>query len=267
MNQCSQAKLSDKQVEIQEVPKEEARLGEVVIQVFDRYLSKRDIWHLHLRMLQGGGQVLYANFNHSLRQLVANSQFDRLVFKDGTPTISGFVDRTTQVSFKSVTANMFVLVQISSELWEYSTAGRPLWEALVECFAQLVEKSLRVTRGSGHYLRMILFTRSKGIVKSDPEAAVGEGLLVDHDRYAKPKSKPEPVDFYDVFWEGWARVLPTASELAARVRQVCMSMHEEFHGKTTSEAVLCCETGGGDWSPVAELSGLRISRQLAVQFQ
>ena len=23
-------------------------------------------------------------------------------------------------------------------------------------------------------------------------------------------------DFYDVFWEGWARVLPTASELAAR---------------------------------------------------
>jgi len=257
---AQQAKVSDKQVELQEVPKEEARLAEVVIQVFDRYLSKRDIWHLHLRMLQGGGQVLYANFNLSLKQLVTNSEFERLVFTDGKPAISGFVDRTTEVSFKSVTANMFVLVQISSELWEYSMAGRPYWEALIECFTQLVEKSLRVTRGSGHYVRMILFTRSKGVAKSDAEANGGSWLQVEQDTYAKPKNKIEPKDFYDVFWEGWARVLPAGQELAARIRQVCMSMHEEYHGIKTANNTSTGPTGGADWSGVSAKSMTEASK-------
>ena len=55
--------------------------------------------------------------------------------------------------------------------------------------------------------------------------------------------------------------------MASRTPAKRKATADTAEGKTTSEAVLCCETGGGDWSPVAELSGLRISRQLAVQFQ
>lgn len=71
---------------------------------------------------------------------------------------------------------MVVLVQISSELFEYGLVGRPYWEALIDCFMALVDKSLRVTRGSGHYVRMIIFARIRG-------AAELGSVRVDQDLY------------------------------------------------------------------------------------
>ena len=72
-----------------------------------------------------------------------------------------------------------------------------------------------------------------------------------------PTGSVQTEDFYDVFWEGWARVLPAGQELAARhgyewmqatlcavlhrrqlfrIRQVCMSMHEDGQ---------CCKRSSG----------------------
>ncbi|CAJ1413777.1 unnamed protein product, partial [Effrenium voratum] len=232
------AKIVDKQVELRVADKVEARLAEVVVLVFERYLSKRDIWHLHAAMMQDGGQILYANFDYVLRQLVPNSQIDRLIAA-GKSVHSGLVDSATEVSFKSATANMVVLVQISSELFEFGLSGRPYWEALIECFQTLVDKSLRVTRGSGHYIRMMMFTRVRGV-------KLGPNFKVDQDTYAKPKESPTDVeDFCDVFWEGFARVMPSAPVLAARIRRVCMRLHEEKHGRVDPGSQAWCDD---EWS-------------------
>lgn len=126
-----QGKIFDKQVELQVAERREASLSEVAVLILDHYLSQRDIWHLHAAMMQDGGQILYANFDYMLRQLVPNSRIDRLIsMATNEPVLSGLVDHGTEVSFKSTTANMVVLVQISSELFEYGLMGRPYWEAL-----------------------------------------------------------------------------------------------------------------------------------------
>lgn len=233
-----QGKIFDKQVELQVAERREASLSEVAVLILDHYLSQRDIWHLHAAMMQDGGQILYANFDYMLRQLVPNSRIDRLIsMATNEPVLSGLVDHGTEVSFKSTTANMVVLVQISSELFEYGLMGRPYWEALIECFMTLVDKSLRVTRGSGHYIRMIMFTRIRGVPLS-PD------VHVDQDLYAKPKTvKDGDKDFYDVFWEGFARVMPSTAALAGRIRRVCMRLHEEKHGRVAK-----VRRSDDDWS-------------------
>ncbi|CAK9065173.1 unnamed protein product [Durusdinium trenchii] len=59
-----QARIIDKQVELQVADRREARLAEVAVLILDHYLSQRDIWHLHAAMMQDGGQLLYANFDY-----------------------------------------------------------------------------------------------------------------------------------------------------------------------------------------------------------
>eukprot|EP00913_Durusdinium_trenchii_P010006 g9391.t1 len=142
--------------------------------------------------VDGDGQINYEEF---VKMMMAN-RIERLISAATRETVmSGLVDHGTEVSFKPMTANLVVLVQISSELFEYSLVGRPYWEALIECFMTLVDKSLRVTRGSGHYVH----------------------VRIDQDWYAKPKTLPDgDKDFYDVFWEGFARVMPSTASLAAR---------------------------------------------------
>jgi len=157
------AKINDKDVELREVSEEEARLCTVVMVISDRYLSKRDFWHMHLPLMQEGGEVLYARYDHNLQQHIPNSRIEKLTAPEQRSVFSGVVSQDTEVSFKSYNTTMFVLLQLSAELWTTGLGGRPYWEVLLECFAQFVEKSLKASAsdGNGHYIRFVLFARAR----------------------------------------------------------------------------------------------------------
>lgn len=214
---AERAKLTDKDVELVEVPEEEAHVDSMVMVLGERYMSQRDLWHMHLAMMQESALLLYMGFRQNLRQHISTSSIERLAIgkhQVQKEVCCGLVSTNTEVTFRSGSANMFVLLQVSSELFQFGLSGRPYWELLVGCFLQLVENSLRVQScdytTTGHYIHMILFARARG-------ASAGESAAPEHDCS----------DYYDVFWEGYAKAMPPAQVLAARVRQVCMCLHEQ----------------------------------------
>lgn len=219
--------IVDREVELRVVSDEEATLSEVIFVVTDRYLSKRDIWHLHIAMVQDGGQVLYSADDRGLRQLIPKSRIQQLAAgPDRTPVFSGLVRSSnpgTEIYFRSETANMFVLIQVSAEMWEYGPSGAPYWESVLECYAELLERSLRVpasANSNGHYVRMVLFARVKNNYRP-----LDEPLPLESESH---KYDGEYEDFYDIFWEGFTSAMPSSQILVGRARRVCVGLHENW---------------------------------------
>lgn len=225
---ADQAKMTDKEVELEEVAEEEARLDEVVMVLGDCYMSSRDVWHLHLAMMQEGGQILYHGFERNLWPHTPRSRVEKMGAK-GKELVCGLVKPSTDVVFKSGTANLFVLIQVSAELFSYGLAGRPYWQVLLDCFAQLFEKALKVpgSEGNGHYVHMVLFARAKRR-DSDRSDEMRRHFVRSETTRLTPSGEYE--DFYDVFWEGFVKAMPPPAQLLSRVRQACVSLHERSCG-------------------------------------
>uniref|UniRef100_A0A7S4W338 Vacuolar membrane-associated protein Iml1 N-terminal domain-containing protein n=1 Tax=Alexandrium monilatum TaxID=311494 RepID=A0A7S4W338_9DINO len=198
------ALLRETEVEVQEVPEEEAELQEVVMVLMDRYLSKRDIWHLHLSMMEDKGQVIYGGFEHNLLQHIPNSRIQTLKGAEG-PMRAGCVTPRTKVVFRSGSANVIVLIQVSSELLAFSLSGRPYWEVLLDCLTQLVERSFKApgTSRLGHYVRIVLFARAwrqapRQAESASPSCADGTPRRRQHHDPASPSSQGARWQFQDL---------------------------------------------------------------------
>lgn len=319
------------ELELLSVGEDEPVLEEVVFVLLDRYLSKRDLWHLHLTMMQECGALIYSCYEHNFSHHIADSRIESMSFaakefihatitkdewKDGSgrsredagwkpgregrlasraildllddasvekwrevdkagsgpeageveildvasvekegpayraglrekdvithvdgleataqnvekalkatsvairvkrlyeagdseQCVCGRVSPDTKVVFKSGSINMFILIQVSSELLTHGLAGLPYYEILLECFAHLVDNSIRV-RGAdtsdGHYIRIVLFARARE-------------------------------DFYEVAWEGYAGALPQTTDMVERIRWVCLQLSKSARGDTAA---------------------------------
>lgn len=238
------ANIGSREVELEVVTEEEAQLDAAVLVVGDRYYSKRDIWLIHSSMMQTGGQLLYSAFLGNLRQQCPDSSVRDLKGPQGQDVRCGLVHQGTALTFRSRSVNIFVLLQVSSELLNYGLAGRPYWDVLREAFAQLVDKCLRTTSTSnGHYIRMVLFVRTLKKCKSEDGNAwtgaadcrgAGESAALETGNGAPScgvqgdTKAEETTDYYEVFWEGFAKQMPPTGKLAARVHSVCASLHERW---------------------------------------
>eukprot|EP00929_Paragymnodinium_shiwhaense_P115061 TRINITY_DN8366_c0_g1_i1.p1 TRINITY_DN8366_c0_g1~~TRINITY_DN8366_c0_g1_i1.p1 ORF type:complete len:1302 (-),score=320.47 TRINITY_DN8366_c0_g1_i1:377-4282(-) len=220
---ASLAEFGDEEVQLLEVEEKEAKLQDVTIVLFDRYLSKRDLWQLHLAMMQEPGEILYAGHNRNFREHLAENRIERLSLpgegnRPPLDAISGAVGVNTELTFKSGSSSVFVLVQVSAELLSFSPTGKPYWERLLECLRQLVDKSLKLESlvgvGDGHFLCMVLFGR-----------ALREGGRCPCGGASLPQKYD---DFYEVFFEGFARTLPPTERLIGRVRELFLWLHEDY---------------------------------------
>eukprot|EP00931_Biecheleriopsis_adriatica_P004944 TRINITY_DN106528_c0_g1_i1.p1 TRINITY_DN106528_c0_g1~~TRINITY_DN106528_c0_g1_i1.p1 ORF type:complete len:1275 (+),score=282.41 TRINITY_DN106528_c0_g1_i1:79-3825(+) len=219
------AKLTDKEVELQEVREEDAKLGQMVMVISDLYMSKRDIWHMHLDMMKERGRLIYRGFSQNLHEHVLNSRIEKVLGADGKELFGGLVTEKTEVTFRSSSSNLFLLIEVSAELFTFGLAGRPYWEILLECFGQLIEKSL-MQRGSsvGHYVHMVLFARAEPSVQKGPRTP--KTPHKGHEYFAR--GPPEGTeDYYEVFFEGFARALPPTQQLLEKVRQVFVTLVEQ----------------------------------------
>jgi len=241
------AKINDKDVELREVSEEEAQLAGVVMVISDRYLSKRDIWHMHLAMMEDGAELLYSSYSHNLQSHIPNSRIEKLIGPGQCSMFCGLVTRSTEVSLKSSSATMFVLLQLSTELFATSFSGRPYWELLLECLAQLIEKSLKTSAsdGNGHYIRLVLFGRAWEASKHPcqdkcrcdfdmqgpaPSHAGLYGVTPERDSSTSTfltvdQASADHEDFYSTIWEGFAKAIPPGKYLINAVRRTFIDLH------------------------------------------
>ncbi|CAE7203586.1 cdc48, partial [Symbiodinium pilosum] len=142
----------------------DAALKEMVMVIGDTYMSKRDLWQLQLAMMQHRGRLIYRGFRRNF------CEHERLVsFKDGKPVACGMVGVKTDVAFRSSSTHMFLLIEVSSELFSFGLFGRYYWEVLLECFGQCLERACAVPSGkrsTSHFLRIVLFARAKDVGKA-----------------------------------------------------------------------------------------------------
>jgi len=332
---AEKASLTDKEIELIVCEENEAWIGQIVLVMGERFFSKRDLWHFQLAMLQDEGHLLYRGcVDNSVQMHLHTAYIESLTGPSPIheQVLCGIIREETQMKFKSSSLNLFVLVQLSAELWAFGLSGRPYWDVLLECLSTLVEKSLRQAGGSeiknGHYIHMILFTRARkpkhrrqhtaqhtssrrcrsssvGLQKASPSLATGECSLTPQRRQraiscvssgsdVTPQIKPqkeelvpdspsqvplespqfeeadilppleppssvwapeaafatelagepgapcsEPTtspcgpgteqdyeDFYEVFWEGYAKALPPVQVLVGWLRQIILRLAE-----------------------------------------
>lgn len=221
----------DKELDVQQVTDSEARLTTVVMVLSDRYMSKRDVWHLHHAMMEPHGPLLYSA--PDFKNFKEHIPFSRIVrmLKGRENYLSGSVDTSTQVTFRSASSNMFILIQVSSDLFEYGLGGHPYWHMLLESFHQLLSKLVKARHPDsvGHYVHVLLFARVR-------TGLPGEGT-----------SDGAYRDYYDIFWEGFARSMPKEDKLMDRVRQVLHGLAErrsngENEGRSAKDERDLCVT-------------------------
>lgn len=200
------ADFTDKEVQIEVVEAESIQLDHAELIIRERFLSKRDLWHFQMVLSQDGGQVLYSGLTPPFVEHVYKARLTQLAVnqeRHRRPVFSGVASPKTQIRYRSSSAVMFLLIQVSAELWSSSLSGRPYADMLVECFGTLLEKSLKSSSSDGHYVFMILFMR---YAKEEKESS--------------NESEGEFEDLYEVFWEGYARMMPPIAKLLQRLRHV-----------------------------------------------
>ncbi|CAE7830799.1 cdc48, partial [Symbiodinium necroappetens] len=121
----------------------EAALKEMVMVIGDTYMSKRDLWQLQLAMMQHKGRLIYRGFRQNFCEHVPSSSIDKLVSADGKAAACGMVGVKTDVAFRSSSTHMFLLIEVSAELFSFGLFGRYYWEVLLECFGQVPGTGMR----------------------------------------------------------------------------------------------------------------------------
>ncbi|CAJ1334434.1 unnamed protein product, partial [Effrenium voratum] len=156
--------LLDKKAQLEKAKDSAADLQNVVMVISDVYMSKRDLWHLHLAMMQQRGRVLYCGYNN-FSEHVPSSNIEQLVGADGRAVSSGTVGVKTTVTFRSSSTHMFLLIEVSAELFRYGLMGLPYWQMLLDCLGQCIERVCTVSgKRISHYLRIVLFARRRPTV-------------------------------------------------------------------------------------------------------
>lgn len=181
------------------------------VSVKHQYVSSSEMWRVKLRI---SGKSVF------LKELVTVSgspmQVERIVLMDGDDALSGIVTHDTKFTFRSKSAQIFWLVQLSREMWDFAGDGRLYFELILdfirECLNRWKEKHVE------HLLTIALFAR--GYHAREAGAAGSE----------EPSIPPEAeyTDFYRVILKSrrTSSILKNPESLIRRLKR-------EFHAFPT----------------------------------
>ena len=94
--------------------------------------------------------------------------------KKPAPYVCGLVGPRTQVSFRSLTAEVFLLIEISRELFDFSIAGEELYEQVLKFVRDMLERQR--TRNCNHDVTLVMFGRSPSVIGADHGGHVHGGM-------------------------------------------------------------------------------------------
>lgn len=216
---------NDKRARLENAEESAAMLKQMVMVISDVFLSKRDLSHLQLAMMQQRGRLIYCGYGQNFCEHVPKSTIEQLLGMDGKPAFCGSVGVKTDVVFRSSSAHMFLLIEVSADLFQYGLMGLPYWQILLDCLGQCIE---RVCVASGkrmsHYIRVLLFARRKPTEGSALGRRSPSATRKEFSAYGPPENHQ---DYYDVIFEGYASAMPSPQELRSRVSQIFLTLLEE----------------------------------------
>ena len=136
----------------------------ITISFKDQYLGSPDMWRLVRTGQMSDNHCTAMNtvlkLGHGVEAHVEklyNRNKEEMVDRNNKP-LAGLITKGTQVAFRSMSATIHVLIQMSAEMWEFSPSGNLYFEKAVNLFlADLWAKydALRVT----HAVTIVLFGR------------------------------------------------------------------------------------------------------------
>eukprot|EP00913_Durusdinium_trenchii_P020900 g19638.t1 len=160
---------NEKRAKLEVVEEGAAALKRMVMVIGDIFLSKRDLWHMQLAMMQRRGRIIYCGYSQNFCEHVPRSHIEQLLGADGKPVFCGSVSMRTEVIFRSSSAHMFLLIEVSAELFQYGLMGLPYWQILLDCLGQCMERVCNASsKKMSHYIRLLLFARRKPTVGTTP---------------------------------------------------------------------------------------------------
>ena len=147
-------------------------LSELVMTVQDRYVSKRELWIFQIRFL---GSVVYRGMSPPHDHLLRCST-TTVCDMTGGDGLYGIVGPQTKIIVRSHSAQIVLMVNITSELWTYDHATKePMFRKVIQLVVDGVGAS--IAEGRHHHLMVILTGRwgYDGVQPTDIYETVYEG--------------------------------------------------------------------------------------------
>lgn len=130
----------------------EVELDTVEINLKDVNFGRDSQWSLSSSMV---GTCCY--IDQRVTYLGNRIGFVKCLFKDGKNISSGFVGSNTNVVFRSESAKLVFLVQLSREMWHFEENGEIMFHKLVNTLFPMIFKKWRFNN-SHHSITIVLFT-------------------------------------------------------------------------------------------------------------
>lgn len=130
---------------------EEVTLDTVEVYLKDVNFSRDSQWSLSSSMV---GSCCYVNQRVSF----SGNRIGHIktLYKDGRPILSGYIGVTTNIIFRSESAKLVFLVQLSREMWNFEENGEIMFHKLVNSLFPKIFKKWRSTN-SHHSITIVLF--------------------------------------------------------------------------------------------------------------
>ncbi|KYR02324.1 DEP domain containing protein [Tieghemostelium lacteum] len=136
------------------IPEKKAHIDFIELSFKDQYIGRSDMWRLKLSLQN---ECVYVFKKLAFAQIRA--QVEEIV-SNGQKISSGLIDENTKFVFRSRSAKFVLFIQMSKEMWDYSTTdGELYFEKAVNGFLKSLFqrwKSLSVN----HTITIILFSRT-----------------------------------------------------------------------------------------------------------
>lgn len=130
----------------------EVELDTVEINLKDVNFGRDSQWSLASSMV---GSCCY--LDQRVTYLGNRIGFVKCLFKDGKKISSGYVGSNTNVVFRSESAKLVFLVQLSREMWHFEENGEIMFHKLVNTLFPMIFKKWR-SNNSHHSITIVLFT-------------------------------------------------------------------------------------------------------------
>jgi len=149
----------------------------ITVSFKDQYLGSADMWRLVQSGQMSANQCtamktvlkLGNNVEAHVETLYDNHKKE-MVDKNNKP-LAGLITKATKIAFRSMSATIHVLLQMSAEMWEFSPSGDLYFEKAVNLFLHALWGKYDAL-GVTHAVTIVLFAR---MVYEDGGSGAGEG--------------------------------------------------------------------------------------------
>ena len=169
-------------VQVRRVLPQNVALDVVVLSFKDRFISRRDMWLLRNHVI---GTTVYQGKDCGVQGIRVQA---RDMLMDDRHVRSGLVTEDTRLLFRSRTSRVFVLIQLSAEMWDFTPSGEELhFEKAIRFLEELTGRWAAL--GVSHSLTLIFFARAYFEDHTGDSAAAGGDGGADADG-TQPASSP-----------------------------------------------------------------------------